>query len=153
MLHKGEVEYRKLVPDGIHPNAAGAAQVITPCILKGIGVNTVQDFHIRVRHQNSALSKIVVAKRGSTPDEDDVLFEFGTFMVCIAPNQRISTCFFLKTWKGPVRGIKMGDTREDVVKVLGPASIIFKDKHVSDKSTRIQRVKAKDSPVRVDSPS
>ena len=31
-------------------------------------------------------------------------------------------------WKGPIRGIKIGDSREDVVKVLGAASITFKDK-------------------------
>lgn len=38
VLKKGEAEYRKLVPDGIHPNGAGCAEIITPNILEGIGL-------------------------------------------------------------------------------------------------------------------
>ena len=43
-------------------------------------------------------------------------------------NKVIRTCFFWADWKGPIRGIKIGDSREDVVKVLGKAPITDKDK-------------------------
>ncbi|MBS0205507.1 MAG: SGNH/GDSL hydrolase family protein [Planctomycetes bacterium] len=38
VLKKGEAEYRKLVPDGIHPNGTGCAEIITPNILQEIGL-------------------------------------------------------------------------------------------------------------------
>lgn len=38
ILKEGEPAYRKLVPDGIHPNAAGCEKVITPHILRAIGL-------------------------------------------------------------------------------------------------------------------
>lgn len=38
ILSQGETAYRDLVPDGIHPNAKGAEQVITPGILRAIGM-------------------------------------------------------------------------------------------------------------------
>lgn len=38
VLGQGEASYRKLVPDGIHPNAEGCSQVITPALLEAIGV-------------------------------------------------------------------------------------------------------------------
>lgn len=38
VLDQGEAEYRKLVPDGIHPNAKGCGEVITPGILKALGL-------------------------------------------------------------------------------------------------------------------
>jgi alpha-L-rhamnosidase/acyl-CoA thioesterase-1 len=38
VLAKGEDEYKKLVPDGVHPNKAGCEQIVTPEILKAIGL-------------------------------------------------------------------------------------------------------------------
>ena len=38
VLKAGEAQWRTLVPDGIHPNAAGAQQVIVPHLLKSIGL-------------------------------------------------------------------------------------------------------------------
>ena len=38
VLKRGEAQWKALVPDGIHPNAAGAQQVIVPQLLKGIGL-------------------------------------------------------------------------------------------------------------------
>ena len=38
ILNKGESDFRKLVPDGIHPNAEGCKSVITPNILKALGL-------------------------------------------------------------------------------------------------------------------
>ena len=67
-------------------------------------------------------------KRGNTPDEDDVLCDYGTYGFRVR-NKVINTCFFATDWKGPIRGIKIGDSREDVVKVLGTASMTFKDKN------------------------
>lgn len=43
VLKKGEAEYKKLVPDGIHPSATGCAEIITPNILKGIGLKAATD--------------------------------------------------------------------------------------------------------------
>ena len=67
------------------------------------------------------------AKRGSSPAEDDVLCDFGTYAFRVRDKQ-VRTCFFWIDWKGTVKGIKIGDTREDVVKVLGKPYIIEKDK-------------------------
>ena len=38
ILNEGEVGYKKLVPDGIHPSAAGCQAVITPQILRSLGM-------------------------------------------------------------------------------------------------------------------
>lgn len=38
VLKKGEPAFRKLVPDGIHPNAAGCTEIITPEILRATGL-------------------------------------------------------------------------------------------------------------------
>ena len=38
VLKAGEAQWKALVPDGIHPNAAGAQQVIVPHLLKSIGL-------------------------------------------------------------------------------------------------------------------
>ena len=38
VLKKGEADYLKLVPDGIHPNAAGCAAIITPALLHRLGL-------------------------------------------------------------------------------------------------------------------
>jgi hypothetical protein len=70
----------------------------------------------------------VWAMRGSTPAEDDVFCHFGSFGFRVR-NKTINTCFFFSRWKGPIRGIKMGDSRDDVVKVLGKPSITVKDKN------------------------
>jgi acyl-CoA thioesterase-1 len=38
VLKSGDAAWKALVPDGIHPNAAGAQQVILPHLLQGIGL-------------------------------------------------------------------------------------------------------------------
>ena len=40
VLKKGEDDYKRLVPDGIHPGPAGCSEIITPNILRGIGLKT-----------------------------------------------------------------------------------------------------------------
>ncbi len=66
-------------------------------------------------------------KRGSTPDMDDVLCDYGAFGFRVR-NKMIQICFFWSDWKGPIRGIKIGNSREDVEKVMGKAPITVKDK-------------------------
>jgi hypothetical protein len=70
----------------------------------------------------------VVPIRGNTPAEDDVICDYGTYMFRVR-DRVVRLCFFLNGWKGPIRGIKIGDSREDVVKALGPAQMTFKDKN------------------------
>ena len=69
-----------------------------------------------------------VAIRGNTPDKDDVICDYGTYMFRVR-EKVIRCCFFRTDWKGPIRGIKIGDSREDVVKTLGTAPTTFKDKN------------------------
>ena len=38
VLKKGEPEYLKLVPDGIHPNAPGCAEILTPALRHHLGL-------------------------------------------------------------------------------------------------------------------
>ena len=72
--------------------------------------------------------KDLSVKRGNTPDEDDVLCHYGAYGFRVR-KKVIQICFFWSDWKEPIRGIKIGDSREDVVKVLGNAPITVKDKN------------------------
>ena len=56
--------------------------------------------------------------RGSTPDNDGVTFDYGTYGFNIN-SKTVCTCFFWSGWKGTVNGIKIGDSQQDVEKVLG----------------------------------
>lgn len=38
VLKQGDAEYKKLVPDGIHPNAEGCEKIILPEIMKSVGL-------------------------------------------------------------------------------------------------------------------
>ena len=42
ILAKGEAEYLKLVPDGVHPNALGSKTVTLPSVLRTLGVDVVE---------------------------------------------------------------------------------------------------------------
>ena len=65
--------------------------------------------------------------RGDTPAEDEVLCDYEAHGFRVR-NKVIQSCFFWEDWKGSIRGIKIGDSREDVVKVLGTPPITVKDK-------------------------
>ena len=67
------------------------------------------------------------AARGNTPDKDEVICNYHTYMFRVR-GRVIQSCFFAPDWKGLIRGIKIGNSREDVVKVLGNPSMTFKDK-------------------------
>lgn len=70
----------------------------------------------------------VWANRGSTEAMDDVFFDYGPFAFKVR-EKLVRVCFFFQGWEGPIHGIKIGDTREAVVKVLGEPSMTFKDKN------------------------
>jgi hypothetical protein len=86
----------------------------------------------------------VVPIRGKEPDEDDVICNYGAYMFRVR-DRMVRCCFFLKTWKGSIQGIKIGDSRDDVVKVLGEAPIVFKDKKgvVTDYGYRMKKLGVK----------
>lgn len=68
------------------------------------------------------------AQRGETEDEDEVFFDYGGFAMKVR-EKTVRVCFFFKGWQGPVRGISIGDSREDVVKALGEPTTTVKDKN------------------------
>jgi hypothetical protein len=113
--------------------AAGVAAQDAAAPAKGavtdLAIIKIRGSHFTDMFAQFGTPQIVVATRGRTPDEDDVLFNFGAFIIRVGKDQKINNCFILKNWKGPIRGIKIGDSREDVVKVLGNASMTFKDKN------------------------
>lgn len=70
---------------------------------------------------------IVIASRGPTKDDDDVVFGYGTFLLRVH-HKTITNCFFTNDWKGTIRGVRIGDSREAVVKILGKPRIVVKNK-------------------------
>jgi hypothetical protein len=58
------------------------------------------------------------ATRGATEDEDDVFLGYGAYGFKVR-DKVVRVCFFFRGWKGPIRGIKIGDSCEDVAKALG----------------------------------
>ena len=42
LFDQGEAEYKKLVPDGVHPTAPGSAKYVTPNVLKAIGLEAAK---------------------------------------------------------------------------------------------------------------
>jgi hypothetical protein len=69
----------------------------------------------------------ILAKRGSMPNEDDVLLDYGSFLFRIR-DKTVRNCFFLNDWKGPIRGIKIGDSTDEAKKVLGAPRVAYKNK-------------------------
>jgi hypothetical protein len=56
--------------------------------------------------------------RGNKLADDSVALDFGTFSLNVR-NKTVVSCFFFKEWSGAIKGIKIGDSREQVIKVLG----------------------------------
>ena len=56
--------------------------------------------------------------RRKTPADLYVLFDYGSFGFLVR-DKKVRTCFIWSEWKDPIRGIKIGDSREQVAKVLG----------------------------------
>jgi hypothetical protein len=67
------------------------------------------------------------ALRGSTPDLDGVIFTYGTYAFTVR-DKTVHTCWFMSGWTGTIKGIKIGDSQQDVEKVLGTT-------HQTDKTT------------------
>ncbi len=67
------------------------------------------------------------ADRGATEAQDDVYLGYGAYGFKVR-DKVVRLCFFFRGWKGPVRGIKIGDSQEDVAKALGIPRTTVKDK-------------------------
>lgn len=67
------------------------------------------------------------AERGDTPAEDQVYCDYDAYGFKVSKGI-IRVCFFWEEWQGPIRGIKIGDSREEVAKILGKAPTAVKDK-------------------------
>lgn len=60
----------------------------------------------------------VTVSRGSNADLDKVSLDYGSYAVQVR-DKTVRTCLFFSSWTGPVRGVRIGDTRQQVEKVLG----------------------------------
>lgn len=65
--------------------------------------------------------------RGNKPEEDDVYCSYENHGFRVR-NKVIRMCFFFRGWKEPIRGIRIGDSREAVAKILGNPSMTVKNK-------------------------
>ncbi len=63
--------------------------------------------------------------RASGDKDGGVDLDYGAFGLKIK-NKIVTACFFWREWQGPVRGIKIGDSKEQVVKILGKHTNVFK---------------------------
>jgi hypothetical protein len=67
------------------------------------------------------------ADRGTSEAHDDVFFDYGPYAFKVR-EKIVRVCFFFSPWSEPVRGMKIGDTPEQVIKALGKPSITVKNK-------------------------
>lgn len=70
----------------------------------------------------------LLAHRESKPEDDRVLCDYGTFMLCLGRNQKVVDTFFRTAWKGSIMGLKIGDSRETVEKVMGAPKETYSNK-------------------------
>ena len=105
-------------------NAAGPAKKeVTDMMI----INTCGDRLVKMFGQYGTPLDVVPI-RGDTPDDDDVLVDYGTYIFRVH-DRIVRFCFFRNEWPGTILGIKIGDSREDVEKVLGAPRTTFKDKN------------------------
>lgn len=69
----------------------------------------------------------LLISRGDKPDDDSVFLDYGPFGLEVR-NKTVIGCYFYQEWKDTVKGVKIGDSREQVVKVLGNAPVTIKSK-------------------------
>jgi hypothetical protein len=69
----------------------------------------------------------IYARRRDDQDKDAVICDYGTYLLEFN-NKKVRSAYFWRTWTGPILGIKIGDSREAVTKVLGEANDTFKNK-------------------------
>ena len=60
----------------------------------------------------------VTVSRGNNTELDKVSLDYGSYAIQVR-QKTVRTCLFYSTWAGPIRGVKIGDTRQQVEKVLG----------------------------------
>ncbi len=67
------------------------------------------------------------AERGATEAKDDVFVGYGAFGFRVR-DEVVRVSFFFSNWTGSIRGIRIGDSYAEVVKVLGDPPTTFKNK-------------------------
>src|SRR5262245_25273685 len=69
-------------------------------------------------------------RANESPEMDLVILEYRSFAFGIR-NKTVQTCYFVRGWAGTIKGIKLGDSREQVVKTLGkeyePSDVVNND--------------------------
>lgn len=63
--------------------------------------------------------------RASGDNDGGVDLDYGSFGFKIK-NKTAMACFFWSVWKSPVKGVKIGDSKDQAVKVLGANKHVFK---------------------------
>lgn len=63
--------------------------------------------------------------RASGDNDGGVDLDYGAFGFKIK-NKTAQACFFWTDWKGPVKGVKIGDSKDQAMKVLGANKHTFK---------------------------
>jgi len=63
----------------------------------------------------------------SGDDDGGVDLDYGAFGFKIK-DKTATACFFWKDWKEPVKGVKFGNTKDQVIKILGATKRVFKHK-------------------------
>ena len=60
----------------------------------------------------------VTVSRGSNTDLDKVSLDYGSYAIQVR-GKTVRTCLFFSSYASPIKGVKIGDTRAQVEKVLG----------------------------------
>ena len=71
------------------------------------------------------------AVRENGPERDAVMVKYGTFGFLVR-QKTVQSCYFWPGWKGKIQGIEIGNTPEEVVKVLGKNDLSFKNSYGGD---------------------
>jgi hypothetical protein len=91
-------------------------------------LNVIGDRLVRVFTQFGVPENVYPVRQDDNPDDDTVVFHYASDSYGFAiHNKTVSICFFWGAWTGTVKGIKIGDSRDAVVKVLGNPSVTLKD--------------------------
>lgn len=69
----------------------------------------------------------IIGKRREKPAPDGVALAYDGFILTVDFNT-VTHCFFTEKWKGTIRGIQMGASREEATKNFGKPIVTNKDK-------------------------
>jgi hypothetical protein len=83
---------------------------------------------VKVFPQFGTPSDIEPVRNSTDPSGDTVIFIYGDGSWGLAmKNKAVFDCFFWGAWKDPVRGIRIGDSSDSTLKVLGTPMNTYKD--------------------------